>query len=301
MRERILIEAEICVKNGKWVEVLACCQRYRGQNQLIAYFTNMSLFHLGKMPYDLFRYPQPMGVESLYLPWKSDSRQSGYGHYLYEQLGYINEAHRWAFESMVVSGETAPTLINLIRYNIINGRPAVAMRFIRVLKQSLFYRKQAAGYEKIVYGGCVPGLKALKYIPEEKIRFANVLNIGPELRYLCERDSTNKMAFEYLMSNLLLGNQVVRWAENLFRIKAFSYPGMPRLYDEALLIYRLGVDDATFARLGFSVGRETEERFKDYYALYKKGDGSQLKKRFGDTYWYYLHFLSPYGNKIITN
>lgn len=52
-------------------------------------------------------------------------------------------------------------------------------------------------------------------------RFANVLNIGPELQYLCENDSTNKMAFEYLMSNLLLSNHVVRFVNNLKFMSSF--------------------------------------------------------------------------------
>lgn len=74
---------------------------------------------------------------------------SEYGHILYEELGYINEAQRWEFESMVVWGETAPHLINLAQYNIVNHRPLVAQRFINKLKQSLFYREKALLLEKL--------------------------------------------------------------------------------------------------------------------------------------------------------
>lgn len=148
MRERRILEAEIHLKAGEWEEVMESCRRYRGNNQLVLYFYNLALYHTGRMPYDLFEIPQVMGSQSLFLPWKSDSRQSEYGHYLYEQLGYINEAHRWEFEAMVVFGETAPHLLNLSRYNIVNHRPKVAMKFIRKLKQSLFYRKQASVLEQ---------------------------------------------------------------------------------------------------------------------------------------------------------
>lgn len=299
MRERLIIEAEIHLKAGQWEQVINCCQRYRGQNQLITYFNNMALYHTGKMPYNLFDYPQTLGVQSLYLPWKSDSRQTEYGHYIYEQLGYINEAHRWAFEAMTVFGETAPHLINLIRYNTVNHRPKVAIRFIRKLKHSLFYRKQAEELEKHLSSGELPDLKAIPYDKEEKVRFANILNMGPELNYLCDKDSTNRMAFEYLMSDLLLSNQLIRFAENLKRIRHFSYPVFPRIYEEALYTYRLGVDEETFNRLDFNISPATEERFKTYYALYQKKDRQALKKQFGNTYWYYLNFISPYGNKVI--
>lgn len=299
MRERLIIEAEIHLKAGEWEKVKDCCRRYRGSNQLIQYFNNMALYHTGRLPYDLFEMPQTQGVESLYLPWKSDSRQSEYGHYLYEQLGYINEAHHWEFEAMVVFGETAPHLINLIRYNIVNQRPKVAMRFIRKLKQSLFYRQQAEDLEKQVNSGELPDLKALPYDAKEPVRFVNIFNIAPELSYLCDRDSTNRMAFEYLMSNLLLSNQLVRFADNLKRIRHFSYPQMPPIYEEALYVYKLGVDEETFSKRGFTIRPETEERFKTYYALYQQGDRKELQKRFGNTYWFYLNYLSPYGNKII--
>ena len=127
----------------------------------------------------------------------------------------------------------------------------------------------------------------------------NILNLGPELSYLCDRDSTNRMAFEYLMSNLILSNQITRFAENLERIRNFASPSLPRLYEEALYSYKLGVDDETFQALGFTISQETEERFRNYYILYQHKELKKLKEQFGDTFWYYLHFLSPYGNKII--
>ena len=168
----------------------------------------------------------------------SNPRQSKYGHYLYEQLGYINEAQRWASEALVAYGETAPTLLNLIRYNIVNGRQAVAMRFIRVLKQSLFYSKQAEEYERLVPTGEVPGLKPVPQQKEKKARFTNIQDLGPELIFICKQDSTNRMAFEYLMSYLILSNKTKQFVEHLPRIKQFSYSEMPPLYKSILDNYQ---------------------------------------------------------------
>ncbi len=297
-RERVILETGQRVKDGDWDAVLRCASRYRGENQLIDYFRNMALFHTGRMPYDLLRYAQSFGAASLYLPWTGENRSAEYGHYLYEQLGYLNEAHHWAFESMVVNGETAPNLLNLIRYNIATGRPKVACRWINVLKQSLFYRRQAWTYERIVFSGAVPGLHALPHAEGGKARFTNVLNLGPELLFVCEREPDNRMAFEYLMSQLLLSNQVERFAANLHRYRRFDYPALPRLYEEALLVYKLGVDEATFARLGLPVGKETGQRFQAYYEAARQGDTARLRRDFGDTYWYYLNYRSIYGQKV---
>lgn len=304
MRERIMLLAEKNVKEKKWKEVLTQTAKYMDSgrsNQLISYFHNLALYHSGRLPYALFDYPQKLGVKALYLPWNSDSRESEYGHFLYEDLGYVNEAQRWEFEAMVVWGETAPHLLNLARYNIVNERPAVAQRYINLLKQSLFYKTAAENLEKQLPTGKVTDLRTSLPHDESPARFANVINIGPELQYLCEQDSTNRMAFEYLMGYLLLSNDVVRFADNLKFIRNFSYDKMPPLYEEALYIYKLGVGEEIFAQTGFPISKQTEKRFKQYYSLYTHKDMQKLKAEFGNTYWYYLNFISPYGDKIIKN
>ncbi|MEG0889521.1 MAG: DUF6057 family protein [Bacteroides sp.] len=300
--ERIMVLSEKFVKEKDWNKVLSLTQRYQQHrlgNQLIAYFHHLALYHNGRLAYDLFETPQMLGVKSLYFPWESNSRESEYGHYFYEELGSINEAHRWEFEAMVVWGETAPHLCNLIRYNIVNHRPLVAQRFINVLKQSLFYRDQALAFEQMIPEAKVPGLTPIPVDETKPARFANVFNIGPDLQYICERSPRNRMAFEYLMSDLLLSNQLVRFAENLPRIRAFSYAEMPRIYEEALYIYKIGVAPETFRKVGLDVGTDTQHRFERYYTLYKQGNRAALEREFGNTYWYYLHFISPYGSKII--
>lgn len=112
----------------------------------------MALYHTGQLLDHLLDYPLNMGVKALYFPWNSDSRESEYGHFLYEDLGYINEAQRWEFEAMVVWGETAPHLLNLARYNVVNKRPEVARRFINLLKQSLSIGKKLNNWKLL----CIP-------------------------------------------------------------------------------------------------------------------------------------------------
>lgn len=303
--EGVMLKTEMFIKAKEWDKALEYTRMYLGSgktNQLISYFHHLALFHTGQLPHKLFEFPQKLGVKALYFPWNSDSRESEYGHFLYEDLGYINEAHRWEFESMVVWGETAPHLLNLAKYNIVNHRPKVAQRFINKLKQSLFYKEQAYELEASIKTGQVEGLRNALPKPEnEKARFANVLNIGPELEHLCNKDPKNQMAFEYLMSNLLLSNNVMRFVENLHRIKEFSYPSLPAIYEEALLIYKLRVGPTIFSKSGYTINPKTEERFGRYYQLMQSNQMRALQREFGNTYWFYLNYISPYGNKVIAN
>ena len=67
-----------------------------------------------------------------------------------------------------------------------------------------------------------------------------------------------------------------------------------------MYIYKLGVSEEEFARIGFTVRPETERRFKRYYELAKNKKMQALQAEFGKTYWFYLNYISPYGNKVIT-
>lgn len=304
MQEYRMLKAEKAVKEKKWDEVLEQTDKYMKRfnrpNQLMCYFRNLALYHKGILLDHLLEMPCVLGVKALYIPWNSDSRESEYGHFLYEDLGYINEAQRWEFESMVVWGETAPHLINLARYNIVNKRPLVAKHFINLLKNSLFYKGEATKLEEQLKTGHVPGLHApLATVNEQPANFINVSNIGPNLQYLLEKEPTNKMAFEYLMCDLLLSNHLEKFIQNLSFFSAFHYFRMPEIFNEALLIYKLGIGEKTFKAKGLSVDEGTEQRFARYYTLFKENNITALQQEFGQTYWYYLNFISPYGNKVI--
>ena len=306
MGEYRMIMADKAVKERKWDEVLDQTERYLRSgrmNQLMFYYRNMAWYHKGELLNHLLDYPHRFGVKSLYFPWNSDSRESEYGYAVYEQLGYINEANRWEFEAMVVWGESAPHLIRLAQYNILINRPKVAQRFINVLKKSGFYRGIAKELEENLREGKVPGLRlALSNEVKGKPRFANIINLGPELHYLCQQDDSNNMAFEYLLADLLLSNQVVRLmkALNTFPNYTKRIGKFPFILEEALYIYKIGVGDEKFEEFGLSISPRTEQRFSRYYSLYQQNDVNALRAEFGHSYWYYLHFLSPYGTKIIT-
>jgi len=128
-------------------------------------------------------------------------------------------------------------------------------------------------------------------------RFTNAKDIGPELEYLCNLDPTNRMAFEYYMSYLLLSNNIIRMVENLHRIEHFDYPSLPKTYEEALVIYKLRVGDEQFAKSGYHIRPETEKRFERYFQLMENQQIPTLQKEFGNTLWFYLNYIYPHRKK----
>lgn len=299
--EALLLKAEMYAKQQKWQQVLKYTQEYlNGQKTTpaISQFHHLALYHTGQLPQKLFDFPQPLGMNSLFIPWSTNPTETEYGHYIYKDLGLINEAHRWEFEAMVAWGETASHLQNLARYNIIMQRPKVAQRFINQLKESLFYKESALRLEKQLQSGNVEGFRnALVEVPDSLIWFTNPKNLGSELKKLCDHDPKNKMAFEYYMCTLLLGNYVATFVENLPRIKNFDYSSIPSIFEEALLVHKLQVGEEEFAKTGFSISPITEARFDRYYELTVQNQMAQLHREFGKTFWYYLNHTTPYKKK----
>lgn len=182
MSEFRMLKAQQAIDHHDWDAALHHTERYLSNtsqaNPLIFYFHNLALYNKGKLLDRLFDFQPVVGVNALYFPWQSRTRETEYGHYLLEQLGCVNDAQHWEFEAMVVWGETAPRLLNLARYNIVNGRKAIARKYIARLRQSLFYRNEADALEACVESGKVPGLYVFSTSEPRKANFINVENIG---------------------------------------------------------------------------------------------------------------------------
>ena len=292
------------VNEKKWTEAASLTERFFAsgrKNILMLYYHNMALFHTGRLGDDMFNMPQTIGNTALCFTWRGNNRDTEYGYDAYYELGHWNAAQRWAFEAMVVWGETAWCLISLAECNIKIGRKAVAQKYINMLHQSLFYRAKAKELEKEV--AAIPDKLETAPIQDEQktnqtLYFSSKDDILWELELLCRHHPNNRMAFEYFMSALLLNNYVLDFAQNMYRIKAFDYKKMPRIYDEALLIYKM-MEKEAFDKLGLNVSKETEARFQRYYGLLQQNNRPALKREFENTYWYYVHFVNPNGRDIL--
>lgn len=295
--ERTMILTEKAVKEGRWSDVVKRADAYSAaghSNKLMLMFRSLALANQGRLLDNLFDVPQNFGLNGLFLPWNSDVRESEYGHLVYEAIGHINEAHRWESEALVAWGPTAPHLINLARYNIEMGRPEVARRFIRPLEHTLFYRDKAASLYEQLDNGDADGLR-YSIGPEGVAQFANVRNIIPELQAVCASDPRNAIARQYLLASLLLTNRVGSFVAEL---PCDNRPLAPAS-QQALLVYKLKDNNqAGFDSLRYAISQETVERFSRYAENSSKASPAELAARFGDTYWFYINYISPHGHKV---
>ncbi|MBD5307837.1 MAG: hypothetical protein HDS15_00960 [Bacteroides sp.] len=295
--ERTMILTEKAVKEGRWSDVVKRAEAYADaghSNKLMLMFRSLALANQGRLLDNLFDVPQNFGINGLFLPWNSDVRESEYGYLVYEAIGHINEAHHWESEALVAWGPTAPHLINLAHYNIAMGRPEVARRFIRPLEHTLFYRDEAKSLNEQLENGMADGIR-YSIGKEGASQFTNVMNIIPELQAVCNSDQRNAIARQYLLAAYLLTNRVGSFVAEL---PCDNRPLAPAS-QQALLVYRLKDDNqAGFDSLRYAISQETVERFSRYAERSSRVAPAELARQFGDTYWFYINYISPHGHKV---
>ena len=297
-KNELFLEIDSRYRKKQWKEVLDLAHRYPGNNQLVMYYTNLALYNSGQMADQFFSYKQA-GTNGLWLPWKRNETTSFFGGEVFYELGYNNEALRWAFEAMVVKGPNPRSLKRLVMTNIINHNYAVAGKYLTLLEQTLFYKTWAQHYR-----ACLDNPNMLNDNAEIMgkrhllIRNDFVADISDHdlgFMNLLENHPDNKMAYEYWMITLLLRKDLNTFATNVYRMKELGYTRIPRHFEEAILLYSR-INNQNILPRGYQISSETRERFHKYAGIFARNRQSismaakALNKSFGNTFWFYMQF-----------
>ena len=297
----LFFEIDHNVQQAKWDKVLELASRSREPNRLILYYTNLALYKTGHLGDRMFYYNQ-IGIPGLWLNREGDEISLFLGGEIFYHLGNINEAYRWAFDSMVANGQSSPRLLKqLVLTSLINGDLTVAEKYLDILERSPFYRNWAKHYRNYLNDPDLL-LKDTEIAGKRNLLINNDFVSGSNdseiaLKPLLENHPDNRMAFEYYMSSLLLDKNLNDFAANIDRIKDFGYKEIPVHYEEALLIY-MGYAKKNVLPQGYGIRKSTFQRFKDYAKAYSSRSGSpetaaqSFHKSYGNTYWFYLHFIN---------
>lgn len=282
------------VQAEDWNKVIGLSKKYPGTNQLVLYYTNMALYKTGQFSTRMFDFPQ-RGINGLRLEWTRDEVTPFFGGEIFYHLNYINEAYRWAFESMVAKGLNPRSLKRLVQTSLINGQYEVAAKYLNILDQTLFYKDWATKYKSYVLDPTK--ISQDKELAEKRLFIAknDFISYDLGLPELLKEHPENKMAFEYLMAVFLLNKDITSFAANIYRLKELGYHEIPVNYEEALL-FCMTYFKKDLVPEGFSIRPATIQRKNEYIAQISRCGGNrdraarELYKQFGNTCWYYLHF-----------
>jgi Family of unknown function (DUF6057) len=298
----------------RWEAVLREARHVPGDkvNLVIAQHTNRALFETGRLPWDMFRYPQSpasllvdesIGKEAKLQALLMSRRNDMFFAMgdLDLRLGLVNEAEQEAHEALTVHGPHPEALRRLALVNIVKKQPEAAQVFLNALTHDLVWGTWARGALRRL--AVDPGWDAdpeVKRIRSVMLTADGVGLLGNPFEQRClallEANPTNRMAFEYLMAYYLLSRQLGGFAAQLPKMRRLNYRGIPRSYEEAILIYE-AESGKRADRSGRTISSEALQDFTGFLSAASAAGvaGPQaasraLAPRFGNTYLFYYTF-----------
>ena len=291
------IQIEKLFGEQNWDKLIMQNEKVPSKNIIGQYYNNLALTEKGQLCDRMFFSRQDFGEKSLLLPRGPEHINRSL--YFYYTVGFINEAHHLAYESMVIHGYRPENLKMLVKTEIINGNYKSAERYLNILEKTLHYRKWAERYEKMLHKPAIilsdPELgEKMKLQPGKDFFISQNDAINIDLMLMSNPD--NKKAFEYKLAWLLLEKDYKAVVYQVKKMKDMNYSYIPRHIEEAIMLYINRKHELPY--LGdFTVSRETEDRFNHFLTALqlnnnKHGTESEklMKTLWGKTFWYYFEF-----------
>lgn len=284
----------------KYDEVIVFNSKHPSNNILTIFLNNIALSEAGKLTDRLFDFRQSPNGNTLYLKWELVGEMLKRGGYFYYSLGLINEAHRWAYENMVMNGYTPETIKMLIKTELIKGNYKVASKYINIFKQTVFYRNEALDFEKMLFDERAvsnhPELGIKKRLETSHDFFVMSDNPALNVEYIVAADSTNKIAAQYKFAMLLLQKDMQKIVDNLPLLETAGFTVMPKHVEEAVVAFKLLNAGKVPELKTLKITAQTEQRFRQYYKIFQQNRSDKLRaqralyQKFSNTYWYYVFF-----------
>ena len=311
-KRKVVFEVDYCAYHRMWPELLDASRRYP-TDYFVVYAANRALYHTGRLTSDLFSYYQ--NPDTLLLTARDHSKEYWKKFDTYIDLGRINMAEHLLTESLEKFGPRPMILKRLALINMVKGNIGAARIYLSALSKTLWDADWANNYVERLDSD--PGLSKDKYIQRLRSMIVDKnydfsrLNINV-LSDLLEKNNQNQMAFEYLMAQYLLTKQLDKLVRNLDRLDDFDYPQIPRLYEEAVLLYTSHNQKPVNLK-GRQISPRTHQRaqgFSDIFLTLHSGGNmatardrpdrlvafGKLANSYGDSYFFYF-FLGLSGMK----
>jgi hypothetical protein len=271
-RTRTVSKFDYYSQHGMWQQILREAERVPVAQYSLPGFKplicdiNRSLYQTNQLSENMFRYLQdPDGLvpivsrseTCLALTKATD---------LWLDLGYLEESEHGAHELLQLNIGRPATLQRLALINIVKGETGAARVFLGVLGKDLVYGE--AGRRDLERLQSDPGfaadpevqrLRSLR-ITEDSVEPHSLENM---FLSLLKANRRNRMAFEYLMAYYLLACRPDKVAQNISRLDDFEYRGIPRHYEEAILM-QTAITGKTVDLHGRTIRPETMQRFEDF-------------------------------------
>ncbi len=304
-----VLKVDYYAHNRQWDQLLNYVEKHPSDDVLVVFQTNRALYHTGRLSSDMFSYDQSWGPQGLLLPNKARKFFSIQVSDLYWDLGLLNEARHWVLEDHSNFYNSPWHLQRMASIAILKGHHSLAEMCLDALDKTILYRDWAKEYRTYVNNPSLVENNSEFVNAKNKVENDFIISTAaPEhdLSALVARNPENKMAFEYLMANFMLGFRLDVLASFLNTTGKTNDADLPRHYQEALVVYLQNTRWKNSQTLGKGVGMKTMVGFNDFIKILRRYQGDavaahdELEKKYGDTYWFYSLYNNPEMKKVLS-
>jgi Family of unknown function (DUF6057) len=300
---RDAIQIHALAANGQWNRVLETANRLSLADRKVIFQVNRALYHLDRLPDEAFSYPQLWGEKGLVLTSNYSRDVLMLCSDLYFDMGHVKESLHWAYEAQTKQEQSPEVLKRIALCNLIIGQYPVAGKFFTILSRSVVHRKWAMHYLDCLKKDTLieedPLVKEKRKLLPRHEFYANTDNPQYDLYMLFTENPDNKMAFEYFMMYSLLKQDLSELVLNLKYMGQLRYNKIPVHIEEGIILF-MTLNKTYPVELGkYKISNLTRKRFAGYssimmkYRKDMKAARADLYNGFGNSYWYYIHYVSP--------
>ena len=214
-----LIDYDYLVRTHQWQRIIDKAKRHQASSPMGVSCVNLALAMQNQLCDRLFEFYQN-GAEGLFPTFTRDMTSPLPTAELFYQLGMINDAERYTFEAQeaIPNYRKSGRLTRRIaQCEIINGNYAVASKYLRQLKNSLFYRGWAKRQERFLYNEqAVNADQGYGRLRDLRIKHHDYLFSDQEMDQMLglllidNKKYNNRMAYECLIAYELLQRDLER-------------------------------------------------------------------------------------------
>ena len=290
-----LIEYDFLVRTRQWGKIVEKAEHQQPTRPFDVSCVNLALAMQGQLSDRLFDFFQN-GAEGLFPSFQRDMTTPLPPSETFYWLGMVNDAERYSFEAQeaIPNHRKSGRLTRRIaECNIINGQYEVAMKYLRMLERTVFYRKWAKEQKAMIKAGKVsedPVYSRLRSYRQKKKDFLfSDTEMDQMLGLLFVQNYDNRMAFEYLMCYELLQRDLERFNAYYPLGKYAKFNRIPTAYQQALVM-QWTQQHGSFEGMPWSIEPATCNLLTQFVNLYMKNqnDPSLSAPPFGNTFWSYM-------------
>ena len=289
------LKYDYLLRMKQWNRIIHAAEKDNPKSPFSVTCLNLALAMKGELGERMFHFYQN-GTEGLLPSFQRHFTTLLPASEVYYQLGMVNTAQRYTFEAMEAIpnyNKSGRAYKRLAETNLINGKYAVATKYLKTLQHTLFYRKWATETLKLINDETKvnnhPEWGRLRLLRFQNDFLFNESDMEKMLITLLNTNKNNKMAFEYLMAWLLLNNDVELFMKYLPLIGQLGYRQVPLSYQEALL-FVWTQQHSSFEGLPLKIPEHLKKGITEFATIYTTHKNPQelLQKKYGNTYWYYI-------------